>query len=116
MADADWNKYILGMTDNNGQPIARVNYGIDGTQQERLLGKEVIPVEDYLPSIDDAAPGDVFAIICNLSDYMVNSNMQMTFKRYFNEDTDEWISKSTMICDGKLADRNGVVLLRKAAE
>lgn len=116
MADADWNKYILGMTDNNGQPIARVNYGIDGTQQERLLGKEVIPVEDYLPSIDDAAPGDVFAIICNLSDYMINSNMQMTFKRYFNEDTDEWISKSTMICDGKLADRNGVVLLRKAAE
>jgi len=115
MADADWNKYILGMTDNNGQPIARVTYGIDGTQQERLLGKEVIPVEDYLPSIDDAEEGDVFAIICNLSDYMVNSNMQMTFKRYFNEDTDEWISKSTMICDGKLADRNGVVLLKKKA-
>lgn len=115
MADADWNKYILGMTDTNGQPIARVTYGIDGTQQERLLGKEVIPVEDYLPSIDDAEEGDVFAIICNLSDYMVNSNMQMTFKRYFNEDTDEWISKSTMICDGKLADRNGVVLLKKKA-
>lgn len=115
MADADWNKYILGMVDTNGQPIARVTYGIDGTQQERLLGKEVIPVEDYLPSVDDAAAGEVFGIICTLSDYMVNSNMQMTFKRYFNEDTDEWISKSTLIADGKLADRNGVVLLKKKA-
>lgn len=115
MADTDWNKYILGMTDANGQPIARVTYGIDGTQQERLLGKEVIAVEDYLPSIDDAKDNEIFAIICNLSDYMVNSNMQMTFKRYFNEDTDEWISKSTLICDGKLADSNGVVLIKKKA-
>ncbi|MGJ9381801.1 phage major capsid protein [Salipaludibacillus sp. CF4.18] len=113
LADADWNKYILGMTDTNGQPIARVTYGIDGTQEERLLGKETIPVEDLLPSIDDAIDGDVFGIVCKLTDYMVNSNMQMMFKRYFNEDTDEWISKSTMICDGKLADKNGTLLLKK---
>ena len=115
IADADWNKYILGMTDSTGQPIGRVTYGIDGTQQERLLGKEVIAIEDHLPSVDDAATGDVIGIIIKLSDYMINSNMQMTFKRYFNEDTDEWISKSTMICDGKLADRNGVLLITKKA-
>jgi HK97 family phage major capsid protein len=114
-ADADWNKYMLGMVDNNGQPVARVNYGLDGTQTERLIGKEVIPVEDYLPSIDDAEAGDVVAILVKLSDYMLNSNMQLYFKRYFNEDTDEWISKSTLIADGKLADRNGVVLIKKAA-
>ena len=113
MADADWNKYIVGMVDGNGQPIARVNYGMDGIQSERLLGKEVIPLEDHLPSIDDAQAGDVVAILVKLSDYMVNSNMQLFYKRYFNEDTDEWISKSTLICDGKLADRNGVVLIRK---
>ncbi|MFD2442928.1 phage major capsid protein [Bacillus sp. CGMCC 1.16607] len=115
MADSDWTKYIEGMVDTNGQPIARVTYGLDGTQQEKLLGKEVIALEDYLPSIDDASTGEVVGIICKLSDYMINSNMQMTFKRYFNEDTDEWISKSTMICDGKLADRNGVILITKKA-
>lgn len=113
MADADWNKYIVGMTDGQGQPIARVNYGLDGTMTERLLGKEAIPVEDLLPSIDDADDGDVVAILVKLSDYMINSNMQLFFKRYFNEDTDEWISKSTLICDGKLADKNGVVLIKK---
>ncbi len=112
--DSDWNKYIVGMVDANGQPVARTTYGIDGAQQERFLGREVIPTEDYLPSIDDAETGDVIGIICKLSDYMFNSNMQMTFKRYFDENTDEWISKSTLIGDGKLADKNGVVLIKKA--
>lgn len=111
--DQDWNKYIVGMVDTNGQPVARVTYGLDGTQQERFLGKEVLPIEQYISSIDDAAAGEVFGIICKLSDYIVNSNMQMTFKRYFDESTDEWISKSTMIADGKLSDKNGVLILKK---
>lgn len=114
-ADDDWNKYMLGMVDQTGQPVARVNYGLDGTQSERLIGKEVIPTEDYLPSIDDAEAGEVVAILVKLEDYMFNSNMQMLFKRYFNEDTDEWVSKSTLIGDGRLADRNGVVLIKKSA-
>src|SRR5690606_15656066 len=28
--DADWNRYIVGMVDENGQPVARVNYGLNG--------------------------------------------------------------------------------------
>lgn len=113
MADADWNKYIVGMVDTFGQPVARVNYGIDGIQTERFLGKEVIAIEDYLPSIDDAQKDDIVGILVKLSDYMVNTNMQLYYKRYFNDDTDEWISKSTLIGDGKLADTNGIVLIRK---
>ena len=113
MNDADWNKYIVGMLDANGQPVARTTFGLNGVEQERFLGKEVIPIEEHLTSIDDASSGDVIAIYCRLQDYMVNSNMAITYRRYFNEDTDEWISKATMIADGKLADRNGVVLIKK---
>ena len=116
MNDADWHKYIVGMTDTTGQPIARVNYGLDGTIEERFLGREVIAVEDLLPSIDEADAGDVVGILVRLSDYMVNSNMAITYRRYFDENTDEWISKATMIADGKLADPNGVVLIKKKAE
>jgi HK97 family phage major capsid protein len=116
MNDADWNRYIVGMVDANGQPIARVNYGLDGTIEERFLGREVIAVEDLLPSIDEADAGDVVGILVRLSDYMVNSNMGITYRRYFNEETDEWVSKATMIADGKLADPNGVVLIKKKAE
>jgi len=114
MNDGDWNTHIVGMVDNNGQPIARVTYGMDGTIQERFLGREVIPT-DLLPSIDTAFVGDVFAILVRLEDYMVNSNMAITYRRYFDENTDEWISKATMIADGKLADPNGVVLIKLKA-
>jgi len=114
--DADWNRYIVGMVDSTGQPIARVNYGLDGSIEERFLGREVIAVEDLLPSIDEAGVGDVVGILVRLEDYMVNSNMGITFRRYFDENTDEWISKATMIADGKLADPNGVVLIKKKAE
>src|SRR5690606_3865338 len=51
MNDTDFGKYIEGMTDANGQPVARVNYGLNGTIEERFLGREVIAVEDLLPSI-----------------------------------------------------------------
>lgn len=113
--DADWNTHIVGMVDNNGQPVARVTYGLDGAVQERFIGREVIPVEELLPSIDTAEPGDIVAIIARLSDYMVNSNMAITFRKYFDENTDEWIHKATMIADGKLSDPNGVVLIKLKA-
>lgn len=115
-SDNDWSKYLLGMVDEVGQPVGRVNYGIDGTQSEKLLGKEVIAVEDYLPSIDDAAEGEIVAILVSLEEYMFNSNMQMLFKRYFDESTDEWISKSTLIGDGRLSDPHGVVLIKKSIQ
>jgi len=116
MNDADWNKYLVGMVDQAGQPVGRVTYGLNGTIEERLLGREVIAIEEYLPSIDAAEEGDVVAILVRLEDYMVNSNMGITYRRYFDENTDEWISKATMIADGKLADPNGVVLIKKAEE
>jgi len=53
------------------------------------------------------------AILFNPADYMVNSNLQVTYRRYFNEETDEWVHKATMIADGKLADPYGVVLSRR---
>lgn len=115
MNDADWNTHIVGMVDNNGQPVARVTYGLDGTVQERFIGREVIPVEGLLPSVDTAEAGDFVAIIVRLEDYMVNSNMAITFRKYFDENTDEWIHKATMIADGKLADPNGVVLVKLKA-
>ncbi|MEG1871207.1 MAG: phage major capsid protein, partial [Peptostreptococcaceae bacterium] len=110
-----WEGDIMGMTDANGQPIARVNVGLNGEDKPIFKGKEVIPTEEYLPSFEAASTGDVFGILVNLKDYMLNSNLQMTLKRYFNEDTDEWITKSTLISDGKLADTQGVILLTKAA-
>ena len=112
--DADFTNYIEGMVDQNGQPVGRVNYGLNGEETTKVLGKDAILVEDdYLPSFDSAAKGDIFGIICDLSDYIFNSNMEIVIKRYFDEDTDQWITKATLIGDGKMSSKQSVVLLKK---
>lgn len=114
MTKTDWDKNILGMVDTTGQPIARVNYGLDGRPQRRLLGYEVIVVEDYLPTFTGATDGATFAFFADLQDYVLNSNLQFLYKKYFDEDTDEWVHKTTLIADGKLADAQNVLLIKKA--
>lgn len=112
--DSDFTNYIEGMVDQNGQPVGRVNYGLNGEETTKVLGKDAILVEDdYLTPFDSAAKGDVFGIICDLSDYIFNSNMEIVIKRYFDEDTDQWITKATLIGDGKMSSKQSVVLLKK---
>lgn len=107
---------LMGMVDKNGQPIARVNIGLNGEDKQIFKGKEVVMVESSLPSFEACEPNNVFGIIVNLKDYMLNTNLQIALKRYFDEDTDQFITKSTMIADGKLADHQGVILLTKVNE
>lgn len=116
MASATFETYIDGMVDDQGQPIGRVNYGIAGAPQERFGGKDVILVEDDLITpYDTATVGDVVAIYCDLSNYAVNSNMQLTLFRYFDHDTNEWVDKAILIADGKLLDPNGVIIVKKSS-
>lgn len=116
MASGTFEGYIDGMVDANGQPIGRINYGITDGAQERFGGKEVIQVEDnIIGNYDDAAVGDVVAIYCNLNNYAINSNMQMTMFRYLWHETNEWIDKAILVMDGKLLDPNGVVIIKKGA-
>jgi HK97 family phage major capsid protein len=111
-----WDKYMDGMVDSNGQPIAKTNYGLDGTQSYRFMGKEVL-LRDELEDLDSAITSldTPFLIYIDLKDYMFNSNLQIGTRRDLVEDTDEYVQKSTLIGDGKLADRNGVVILKTPA-
>lgn len=116
MAAQTWEQYIDGMVDQQGQPIARVNYNITDGIPERFAGREVIQVEpDTIKDFDSASTGDVVAVIFRPSDYAINSNMAMTVKRYFDEEKNQWVDKAIMIADGKLVDAAGVILITKAA-
>jgi len=110
---ATWDIYMAGMVDAQGQPVARVNMGIAGKQDRTFLGYPV-EIVDYLPSFDAAASGDVVLVFGDLSEWVLNSNLQLSYRKYFDEDTDEWIEKSTLIADGKVADAAGFVFLKKA--
>lgn len=114
MAQSTFDAHIDAMTDTTGQPIGRVNYGIDGAETYRFGGKPVETVEPTLvKDFDTAENGDVVAIFCNLNDYVVNSNMQITTTRWIDNDANEIKNKALMICDGKLADPNGVLIIKK---
>lgn len=114
MAQETFDGYIDGMEDKNGQPIGRVNYGIDGGETYRFGGKTVETVEnDILTGYDDASSGDVIAVFADLSNYAVNSNMQMTTVRWSDHDNNLEKQKVTLIIDGKLVDPNGVLLIKK---
>ena len=116
MALGTYEGYIDGMVDTNGQPIARANYGLENGPRYRFGGKDVQPVEpDVLPDFDSAAPGDVVAVYMNMKDYILNSNMAMTVVNWVDHDTNKKKTKVLMICDGKAADTNGILLVKKKA-
>jgi HK97 family phage major capsid protein len=116
MAAGTFEGYIDGMVDANGQPMGRVNYGIVDAPQERFGGREVILVEDdVVAPYDTAGVGDIVAIFCKLSDYAINSNMTMQMSRWFDQDKNQWVDKAILICDGKILDANGVLVIKKGA-
>lgn len=116
MAQATFDGYIDGMVDSNGQPIGRVNYGIDGEERYRFGGKDVETVEDdIIKAYDDATTNDVVAVFVNLNDYAINSNLTMTTVKWTDHDTNTIKNKVILICDGKLVDPNGVLIIQKGA-
>lgn len=107
---------FVGMTDSNGQPIARVNAGINGVPQRTLLGRTVVLTE-YVPSFADTlTEGTVFAFLYKMSDYCLNTNFNIGMKIYEDNDTDDIVRKSIMVCDGKPVDTHSLVKLAYKAD
>lgn len=116
MNQATFDGYIDGMVDEQGQPVGRTNYGINGEESYRFMGKAVETVEDScIAAYDDAEVGDVIAVFMKPTDYAINSNLQMTTVKWTDNDTNEVKNKCILICDGKLVDANGVLIIKKGA-
>lgn len=114
MSQSTFDGYIDGMVDDNGQPIARVNYGIDAGEVYRFGGKLVETVEDdVIAAYDDASAGDVVAVFFKPTDYAINSNLEMQTVKWVDHDTNEVKNKVILIADGKLVDPNGVIIIKK---
>lgn len=95
-----WEMYLNGMTDTNGQKIGLGRINEKG--QKILNGREVLTT-DKLPGYDNASDGEIFGALINLEDYILNSNLAMYYKKYWNEDKNKWIHKALMIADGQMA-------------
>lgn len=110
-----WETYCMTLTDNNKNPIGTETFDVqNGTTICKFAGREVILVEpDVLADFDTATSGEAFAIYFKPNDYAINSNMQVGFKRYFNEETNKYVNKGLAIVDGKMLDVNGAYILTK---
>lgn len=106
---------FVGMEDEGGQPIARVNYGIGGKPERTLLGRNVI-LNNYMGSYADTVTNDtIVAFLFNPKDYILNTNYQMTIKKYEDNETDDLVTKAIMLVDGKVVDNNSLVTVTKKA-
>lgn len=98
------------VVDNNGQPVAHVNYGVDGEPIAALLGKKVV-FTDYLPDLTSAKAGDVVAFAFQYDKYILNTAYQMDLVTYTEDATRNKVYQSIGMYDGKVVDSNGLVLV-----
>lgn len=110
----------IGMTDTNGQPIARINYGIDGKPERTLLGREVViyspKANSKLASYSDTiGAGSIFAFLFDFSDYILNENYNLGIQHAVDWDNEDHKTKAVLACDGKVLVNDSLITVAKKA-
>lgn len=91
---------VEGMVDANGQPIARVNYGIGGKAERYILGREVVICQHV-------AADTMFMF--DFADYALNTVYDMGISKKQDWDTEDLRTKAVMAVDGKVVDKTSLV-------
>ena len=112
--------YLETMADSNNNPIFRQATGLevnDGDAQNpngRFFGRNIALVEeDILPDFDTANASDVIGIFWQPEEYAINENFGFTMRRYFDEETNEWVDKALVVVDGKVLNPTGYYKILK---
>ncbi len=114
--------YLETMADANNNPVFRqatgleVNDGDSRNPNGRFFGREIALVEpDILPDFDAASNGDVIGIFWQPEEYAINENFGFTMRRYWDDETNEWVDKALVVVDGKVLNPVGYYLIKKKA-
>lgn len=106
--------YLETMADNNNNPIFRqatglvVNDGDAVNPNGRFFGREISLVEeDIIADFDTANASDVIGIFWQPEEYAINENFGFTMRRYFDDETNEWVDKALVVVDGKVLNPTG---------
>lgn len=112
--------YLETMADSNNNPIFRqatgleVNDGDAYAPNGRFFGRAIDIVEpDIIPDFDTANTNDVVGIYWQPQEYAINENFGFTMRRYFDEETNEWVDKALVVVDGKVLNPTGFVKILK---
>ncbi len=99
---------LMSITDNNGQPIARVNYGVDGKVERTILGRDVVLASRYMPNLA-AATANTFAFAFDFPDYCLNTVYDMGISKKQDWETEDLLTKAVMSVDGKVVSKESLV-------
>lgn len=107
--------YLLTMKDNNNRPLFREATDLNmGNTAGSFFGRTTDLVEpDVIKDFATAENGDIVGIFWVPNDYAINTNLQFGMKRWFDDDTNEWVNKGLTIVDGKILDVSGCYLIKK---
>ena len=112
--------YLETMADSNNNPIFRQATGLevgDGDAQNpsgRFFGREIAMVEpDIITDFDAASAGDTIGLFWQPLEYAINENFGFTMRRYFDEETNEWVDKALTVVDGKVLNPTGFYKILK---
>ena len=112
--------YLETMSDSNNNPVFRqatgleVNDGDVRNPNGRFFGRDISLVEpDVLPDFDSASVGEVVGIFWQPQEYAINENFGFTMRRYFDDETNEWVDKALVVVDGKVLNPLGYYLITK---
>lgn len=112
--------YLETMADSNNNPIFRQATGLevnDGDAQNpngRFFGRNIALVEpDIIADFDTASAGDVVGIFWQPEEYAINENFGFTMRRYYDEETNEWVNKAIAVEDGRVMNPTGFVKIIK---
>ena len=114
--------YLETMADANGNPIFRQATGLEVNDGDalnpngRFFGRNIALVEeDILPDFDTANASDVIGIFWQPLEYAINENFGFTMRRYFDEETNEWVDKALVVVDGKVLNPTGFYKIVKGS-
>lgn len=112
--------YLETMADSNNNPIFRQATGLevnDGDAQDpngRFFGRAISLVEeDIIADFDTASENDVIGIFWQPEEYAINENFGFTMRRYFDEETNQWVDKALVVVDGKVLNPTGFYKILK---
>lgn len=91
---------VLGLVDEQGQPVARVNYGIGAALERSILGRDVV-VSPYV--------ADDVMFMFDFSDYVLNTIYDMGISKKQDWETEDLLTKAVMSVDGKVVDEGSIV-------
>ena len=98
---------FVALMDDNGQPVGRVNMGINNKLERTVLGREVLITSHVA---NDAT------FIFDFADYALNTVYDMGITKKQDWDTEDLLTKAVMSVDGKVVDKNSLVTFTIASE